>query len=198
MHPTKGVISGRAATLIAYLFSICNSPIVSTQKAARNWRRRLWLLVYAHGTDVAAAGSPPYGITFSEWALSNPAAWAYLAPRHRVENGRLGAIHRTTARGRNHRQVDARHGQDARRLVFSEVLPVNVTGAMSEAVAVEQQRVEYTGIFGKGGRGRSHRPGILLRASRRPFSARTGSKEMLSAEQQGRICDVPDQHRPCR
>jgi hypothetical protein len=31
---------------------------------------------------------------------------------------------------------------------FSEVLPVNVTGAMSEA-AVEQQRLEYTGIFGK-------------------------------------------------
>ena len=31
---------------------------------------------------------------------------------------------------------------------FSEVLPVNVTGAMSKA-AVEQQRVEYAGIFGK-------------------------------------------------
>jgi hypothetical protein len=31
---------------------------------------------------------------------------------------------------------------------FSEVLPVNVTNAMSEA-AVEQQRLEYTGIFGK-------------------------------------------------
>jgi preprotein translocase subunit SecB len=31
---------------------------------------------------------------------------------------------------------------------FSEVLRVNVTGAMSEA-AVEKQRVEYTGIFGK-------------------------------------------------
>src|ERR1700735_3091905 len=30
----------------------------------------------------------------------------------------------------------------------SEVLPVNVTGAMSEE-AVEQQRVEYTGIFGQ-------------------------------------------------
>ena len=31
---------------------------------------------------------------------------------------------------------------------FSEVLPVNVTGSMSKA-AVEQQRVEYAGIFGK-------------------------------------------------
>jgi phage terminase large subunit len=28
----------------------------------------------------SAVGSPPAGITFSEWALSNSAAWAYLAP----------------------------------------------------------------------------------------------------------------------
>jgi hypothetical protein len=28
----------------------------------------------------AAVGSSPAGITFSEWALSNPSAWAYLAP----------------------------------------------------------------------------------------------------------------------
>ena len=39
-------------------------------------------------------------------------------------------------------------GSGAGRLAFSEVLPVNVTNAMSEE-AVEQQRVEYTGIFGK-------------------------------------------------
>src|SRR5271170_8147679 len=48
----------------------------------------------------AAVGSPPYGITFSEWALSNPAAWAYLAPIV-IENGGW-ALFITTARGRNH------------------------------------------------------------------------------------------------
>jgi len=48
----------------------------------------------------AAVGSPPYGITFSEWALSNPAAWAYLAPIL-IENNGWG-LFITTARGRNH------------------------------------------------------------------------------------------------
>ena len=93
----------------------------------------------------AAVGSPPYGITFSEWALSNPASWAYLAPIV-IENGGW-ALFITTARGRNHAKTMLDMAQ-TRADWFSEVLPVNVTGAMSEA-AVEQQRVEYTGIFGK-------------------------------------------------
>jgi phage terminase large subunit len=46
----------------------------------------------------AAVGSPPYGITFSEWALSNPAAWAYFAPIV-IESGGW-ALFITTARGR--------------------------------------------------------------------------------------------------
>jgi hypothetical protein len=77
----------------------------------------------------AAVGSPPYGITFSEWALSNPAAWAYLAPIV-IENGGW-ALFITTARGRNHAKsmLDMARTRDD---WFSEVLPVNVTGAMSK------------------------------------------------------------------
>ena len=90
-------------------------------------------------------GSPPYEITFSEWALSNPASWAYLAPIV-IENGGW-ALFITTARGRNHAKSMLDMAQ-TREDWFSEVLPVNVTNAMSEA-AVEQQRLEYTGIFGK-------------------------------------------------
>jgi len=52
----------------------------------------------------AAVGSPPAGITFSEWALSNPAAWAYLAPIL-IENGGWAP-------------VDARHGSNAPGLVL--------------------------------------------------------------------------------
>ena len=88
----------------------------------------------------AAVGSPPYGITFSEWALSNPAAWAYLAPIV-IENSGW-ALFITTARGRNHAKTMLDMAQ-TRTDWFSEVLPVNVTGAMSEE-AVEQQRLEYT------------------------------------------------------
>ena len=80
---------------------------------------------------------------FSEWALSNPSAWAYLAPIVIENDG--WALFITTARGRNHAKSLLDMAQ-TREDWFSEVLPVNVTGAMSEE-AVEQQRVEYTGIL---------------------------------------------------
>ena len=70
---------------------------------------------------------------------------AYLTPIV-TENGDW-ALFITTARGRNHAKSTLDMAQ-TRQDWFSEVLRVNVTGAMSEA-AVEQQRVEYTGIFGK-------------------------------------------------
>ena len=47
----------------------------------------------------AAVGSPPYGVTFSEWALSNPASWAYLASWGKASSMRrlpvCGSIQRT-------------------------------------------------------------------------------------------------------
>ena len=134
----------------------------------------------------AAVGSPPYGITFSEWALSNPAAWAYLAPIV-IENGGW-ALFITTARGRNHAKsmLDMAQTRDD---WFSEVLPVNVTGAMSEE-AVEQQRVEYTGIFGKEAADALIDQEYYCSFEAAILGAYWG-KEMLLAEQQGRICDVP-------
>jgi phage terminase large subunit len=69
----------------------------------------------------AAVGSPPYGITLSEWALSNPAAWAYLAPIV-IENGGW-ALFITTARGRSHAKSMLAMAQ-TRDDRFSEVLPV--------------------------------------------------------------------------
>lgn len=45
-------------------------------------------------------GSPPVGIVFSEWALANPSAWAYLEPILSENKGWAAFIY--TARGRNH------------------------------------------------------------------------------------------------
>ena len=130
--------------------------------------------------------SSPAGITFSEWALSNPSAWAYLAPIV-IENGGW-ALFITTARGRNHAKsmLDMAQTRDD---WFSEVLPVNVTGAMSEE-AVEQQRVEYTGIFGKEAADALIDQEYYCSFEAAILGAYWG-KEMLLAEQQGRICDVP-------
>jgi phage terminase large subunit len=48
----------------------------------------------------ALVGSPPFGVVFSEFALANPAAWAYLRPIL-LENGGWAAFI-TTPRGKNH------------------------------------------------------------------------------------------------
>jgi len=48
----------------------------------------------------SAVGSPPAGVVYSEWALANPAARAYLRPIL-AENGGW-QIYNTTPRGKNH------------------------------------------------------------------------------------------------
>src|ERR1700722_7877508 len=144
-----------------------------------------WQVVGSDRYD-AAVGSSPAGITFSEWALSDPSAWAYLAPIVTENDG--WALFITTARGRNHAKSMLDMAQ-TRGDWFSEVLPVNVTGAMSEE-AVEQQRVEYTGIFGKEAADALIDQEYYCSFEAAILGAYWG-KELLLAEQQGRICDVP-------
>jgi hypothetical protein len=141
-----------------------------------------WQVVGSDRYD-AAVGSSPAGITFSEWALSNPSAWAYLAPIVIENDG--WALFITTARGRNHAKSMLDMAQ-TRGDWFSEVLPVNATGAMSEA-AVEQQRLEYTGIFGKEAADALIDQEYYCSFEAAILGAYWG-KEMLLAEQQGRIC----------
>jgi phage terminase large subunit len=98
-------------------------------------------------------GSPPIGITFSEWALANPSAWAYLSPILAENGGWASFI--TTPRGNNHAKgmLDAVKGNAFDPMSnpngwFTEVLPVSATHALSEET-IEEQRAVYVGIFGK-------------------------------------------------
>lgn len=103
-----------------------------------------WQVVGSDRYD-STVGSPPAGVTFSEWALANPAAWGYLAPILVENNG--WALFITTARGRNH----AKSMYDMARQNpswFAEVLTIDDTKAISRE-AVELQRTEYHGIFGE-------------------------------------------------
>ena len=151
--------------------------------ASRMGRPGKWLVPI--GTTPQWAARLP-ALRFSEWALSNPSAWAYLAPIVIENDG--WALFITTARGRNHAKSMLDMAQ-ARDDWFSEVLPVNVTNAMSEA-AVEQQRLEYTGIFGKEAADALIDQEYYCSFEAAILGAYWG-KEMLLAEQQGRICDVP-------
>ena len=70
-------------------------------------------------------GSPPIGLVFSEWALCDPASWAYLMPILEENGGWV--IFNTTPRGRNHayRSVKAAAKQPGS---FGEILSVADTG----------------------------------------------------------------------
>ena len=58
-----------------------------------------WQLVGSDNYN-SLVGSPPIGIVFSEWALANPMAWAYLGPI--LEENKGWAIFISTSRGNNH------------------------------------------------------------------------------------------------
>lgn len=58
-----------------------------------------WQLVGSDNYDTLV-GSPPLGIVFSEWALANPMAWAYMEPVLEENGG--WALFIYTSRGNNH------------------------------------------------------------------------------------------------
>jgi len=58
-----------------------------------------WQLMGSDNYD-ALVGSPPIGLTFSEYALSNPSSWGFLRPIL-LENGGWAAFN-STPRGKNH------------------------------------------------------------------------------------------------
>lgn len=59
----------------------------------------IWQLVGSDNYD-SIVGAPPVGIVFSEWALANPLAWAYLQPILEQNGG--WALFIYTSRGNNH------------------------------------------------------------------------------------------------
>lgn len=89
-------------------------------------------------------GSPPAGIVYSEWALSNPASRAYLRPILTENKG--WQIFNTTPRGRNHAQRTlqaARHDP----MAFAQVLDATQTGIFTEQELAHELQA-YIADFG--------------------------------------------------
>jgi hypothetical protein len=84
----------------------------------------------------ALMGTPPVGVVFSEYSLSNPAAWDYIRPILAQNNG--WAIFNFTPRGKN-------HAYDLYKMAlknpkwFCELLTVDDTKAISYE-AIEEER----------------------------------------------------------
>lgn len=102
-----------------------------------------WQLV---GSDRynSLVGAGIAGATFSEWALANPSAWAYIRPMLEENDGWAAFI--TTPRGRNHAYSMLEMARKNPRW-FAEVLSIHNTGALSPAQIAESLE-EYIALYG--------------------------------------------------
>jgi phage terminase large subunit len=98
-----------------------------------------WQLVGSDNFN-ALMGTPPVGVNFSEFALANPAAWAYIRPIL-LENGGW-ATFLSTPRGKNHLKAMYDHARTDPAW-FSELLTAENTGVFTpEQLANELRELQ--------------------------------------------------------
>jgi phage terminase large subunit len=130
-------------------------------------------------------GTPPCGLTFSEWARANPASWGFLAPIVLENNG--WAVFISTPLGRNHAHSMLEMAQRDPAW-FAEISTVADTGAIS-LDAVEQQRREYHALFGEDAGDAMIQQEYWCSFSAAVLGAYWG-REMATIEREGRICKL--------
>jgi phage terminase large subunit len=103
-----------------------------------------WQLV---GSDRynSLVGAGVAGVTFSEFALANPSAWAYIRPMLEENDGWAAFI--TTPRGRNH-AFSMLNMARANPRWFAEVLSIHDTGALS-VDQIDESLKEYIALYGE-------------------------------------------------
>lgn len=147
-----------------------------------------WQLMGSDNYD-ALVGSPPVGLSYSEYALSNPSSWGYLRPIL-LENGGW-AVFNSTPRGKNHFykliQMAAKDKE-----WFSEILTVDKTQLFTREQLESELRelqAEHGDTYGRA---------LWLQEYFCSFEAAIpGSiwgEEIAKLEQNGQVRDVP--HEP--
>lgn len=149
----------------------------------------IWQLVGSDNFN-ALVGSPPVQVVFSEWALSNPAARAYLQPILAENNGRQ--IYITTPRGKNHAYttfMNAKADMEAGFDVFAQMVTAEQTGqytAEQLAKIMGGYIRDYGEVVGK-----TLFEQEFLCSFSTPVLGAIYAAEMRAAEAEGRVCDVP-------
>jgi len=146
-----------------------------------------WQLVGSDNYN-ALVGSPPVGIVYSEFALSNPQSWAYLSPILEENNG--WAIFITTSRGNNHakKMIDFARVEPG---WYGKIHTANDTKVFSQEKLATIQR-EMHSTFGE-------EMGEALYQQEYQCSFEGAvmgsyfSKQMALARREGRITNVPYQ-----
>lgn len=137
----------------------------------------------------ATVGSGPRGIAYSEWALSNPSAWAYHSPMIRETKGWAAFI--TTPRGNNHAKTMFDRAQSSP-LWFSQKLSIEETGALT-ADDLEEALREYQDLHGID-LGRAFFEQEYLCSFAGAMVGAYFGAEMAKAERDGRVMSVPVDH----
>ena len=131
-------------------------------------------------------GSPPYGVVFSEWSLSDPQAWSYIRPIL-AENGGW-AVFIYTPRGRNHGKSFFENAMKDDEW-FAEKLPATATGVFTPRQLVNEER-EYVQDYGlNDGKGRYRQE--YMCDFEAAISGSYYAHEMQRAEEEDRIGSVP-------
>lgn len=93
----------------------------------------------------ALVGAGVAGVVFSEWALANPASWAYISPMMRENNG--WAMFITTPRGKNHAHTMYEYAKGNKNW-FAEISPASATGIFTYS-ELDEIRAEYIALYGE-------------------------------------------------
>lgn len=144
-----------------------------------------WQLVGSDNFN-SLVGSPPVGIVYSEWALADPSAWAYLSPILEENGG--WAVFNTTPRGKNHAYRMLKNAQANPQEWFAQILTIDDTGILSQAryEAILKERIaEFGDVFGTAMCEQEYRCSFDAAVLGAYFS-----KEMADADREGRICDL--------
>lgn len=144
-----------------------------------------WQAVGSDNYD-SLVGTPPIGLTASEWALANPTAWAYLSPILAENGGWASFI--STPRGANHlKSMHSRFKDNPK--WFCQILTATDTGAIT-LDAIEDQRGEYEALFGKEVADMLIEQEFFCSFAGAMLGAYWGA-EMLRAERSGRVKPLP-------
>jgi phage terminase large subunit len=160
----------------------------------RATRNQEMMIEFANGSHFQVVGSdnpdslvgaPPAGIVYSEWALSNPNARAYLRPII-LENGGW-QIFNTTPRGRNHAFTTLKAAQKDPN-AFGQVLDARQTGVFTED-QLDKELLAYIADFGEEyGRAKFEQEYLCA------FDAATLgailARQIALAEREGRVSDA--------
>jgi hypothetical protein len=145
-----------------------------------------WQLIGSDRFD-ATVGAGPVAVGYSEWALSNPSAYAYHKPMLLESRGK--AVFITTPRGNNHAKQMFDVAKANPQTWFSELLTVSDTGALTQA-QLDEELTEYQALYGLDFGRAYFEQEYLCSFSGAMVGAYFGA-EMAKAEREGRITDVP-------